>query len=259
MPFLVFLLSLLLANNSFADDSFAEQAVSQYGYTVVAQYPHDPQLFTQGLAFDQGKLYESAGRYGHSRLTVRELAYYTVLQQQVVQPQLFAEGITLLNNNVYQLTWKAGLALVYAARDLSPVAQHRYQGQGWGLCTDGQQLIMSDGSDQLHFINPDNFSRSHSINVTERGQSVTNLNELEWVQGKIYANIWMSSRIVIINPNNGHVEGSVDLSDLLPASLRKPNTDVLNGIAYDSQQQRLFVTGKNWPRLYHISLTAAKP
>ena len=164
-----------------------------------------------------------------------------------------------MGQQLYQLTWRAGKALVFDVSNLQLLKHFDYPGQGWGLCNNGEQLIMSNGSDQLQFINPRDFSTVKTIAVTEQGKPLHKLNELEWVEGYIFANIWQSNRIVIIEPDSGQVLSSINLNGLLPEELRSADTDVLNGIAYDAKQQRLLVTGKNWPRLYHIQLLANKP
>ena len=246
----------LFASNGVTDNHAPNKA---YSYKIIKEYPHDPALFTQGLAFHQGKLYESAGQYHQSSLTVRSLESLQAEQRINIAKHFFAEGLTIFNQQLYQLTWKAGLAWVYAIdpanqNRLKQVVTHQYQGVGWGLCNNGQQLIMSNGSSTLQFIDPISFNTTSTLEVTENGLAISQLNELEWVEGKIYANIWHTDRIIIINPLNGEVEASVDLKGLLPKPLRTHKTNVLNGIAYDTKEKRLFVTGKYWPRLYHIAI-----
>lgn len=248
-------LSLLLLLHSFS--AFTEPVTTlskALRYKVIAEYPHNERLFTQGLEFHAGKLYESAGQYRQSSLSMYTLANIQAAQAITIDDQYFAEGISILNGKIYQLTWRAGKVFVYQADNLKKIQQLNYSGQGWGLCNNGHQLIMSNGSNILQFINPANFKTVRTLNVSENGKAVYRLNELEWVEGKIYANLWQSDRIVIINPNNGHVEGSINLSQLLPKELRKPTTNVLNGIAYDKNNKRLYVTGKYWPRLYEIEV-----
>lgn len=245
------LLLLLVAVNAYSDNT---APVVNYHYRVVDEYPHDDQFFTQGLAFYRGLLYESSGQRGHSRVQTRTLNTLNPLRAAALQQRYFGEGITILNGRLYQLTWQSRQGFIYNAETLASTGRFRITGQGWGITNNGQQLIYSDGSNRLRFLNPDDFSLVNTLNVTHNGKAVTRLNELEWVEGRIYANIWQSSWIVIINPHNGQVEGRVQLGDLLPKALRRANTDVLNGIAYDQHQQRLFVTGKNWPRLYQIEL-----
>ena len=253
MP-VVFSLCLLLAAQSVMALTLSQPLPKHFGYKVLAEYPHSEQAYTQGLEFSGPFLFESTGRYGRSTVQKRQLHSQQALALANLHPSLFGEGLTILGERLYQLTWRAGKALVFDAKSLQLLANFDYQGQGWGLCNNGQQLIMSDGSDQLRFINPDSFATVHSLSVTENGNPLYNLNELEWIQGYIFANIWQSNRIVIIAPDSGQVLSSIDLNGLLPDSLRTSNTDVLNGIAYDPIQQRLLVTGKNWPRLYHIEL-----
>lgn len=231
----------------------AVSAATEYRYRVVAELPHDPQVFTQGLLYHEGRFYESGGLYGASRVLLRTLDSAKPEQQRWLDRRLFAEGLTLLNGKLYQLTWKAGRCLVYDATNLQPRGSFPFPGEGWGLTTDGRALIASNGSDQLLFLDPDNFQVLRQLPVRLNGQPLDKLNELEWVEGKIYANIWKSDRLAIIDPVNGEVNATVDLSGLLPREL-SGNADVLNGIAYDPKQQRLWVTGKLWPRLYQIEL-----
>jgi glutamine cyclotransferase len=224
-------------------------AVTEYQYRVIKQYPHDPQIFTQGLEIYQGQLLESAGQYGHSSLSLRTLDSTDVLKSHTVAASFFAEGISQLNGRIYQLTWKSGAVFVYNADSFAPLSSVKISGEGWGLTNDGKALIMSNGSNQLHFINPKDFSIYRSLAVSYQGKPVQYLNELEWVDGKIYANIWQTDWIVIIDPQSGHITGKVNLEDLKPLG-----SDVLNGIAYDHVNRRLHVTGKYWPHLYQIEL-----
>ena len=243
-------LSLILSTSVFATD---DKAI-EYSYRVIASYPHNSNLFTQGLIFHDNALYESAGLYAASRLIKRKLDNIKPDTQHHLDQYFFAEGITLLNDRLYQLTWKSEQGFIYDPDSLNQIGRFKIKGQGWGLTTDGQQLIMSNGSASLLFINPNTFDISKKITVTLNGQPLNNLNELEWVNGYIYANVWNSNTIVLINPNHGKVEASVDFSGLLDPKLTTRYTNVLNGIAFDQQQQRLFITGKNWPRLFHVEL-----
>ena len=227
----------------------------EYRYRVVARHPHDDRLFTQGLEFKNGIVFESSGHYGQSKLLTRDLKNTQVIAQRHLKQRYFAEGLTVLNNKIYQLTWRARRGFVYERDHLQVIGDFHYKGEGWGLCNDGQSLIISNGSARLQYINPLTFKPERSILVTLNGQPLSKLNELEWVDGLIYANIWQSDWMVMINPITGHVVGRVDLSTLLTEQQQR-NANVLNGIAYDSQQKRLFVTGKYWPTLFEIELIA---
>lgn len=245
---------LLLALASLLISSSTLAGILTYHYKVTASFPHDTNVYTQGLVFSQGLLYESAGQYGESKLLSRKLESLTPLQSHRLQRSLFAEGLTLLDNKLYQLTWKSGRAFVYDSQTLKLTGEFHITGEGWGLTDNGRQLIMSDGSHLLRFLNPENFDIIRTLAVTYQGKPLRQLNELEWIDGQIFANVWQTDWIVMINPDSGLVEGKVNLRDLLPAGLRSRRTDVLNGIAYDADDKRLFVTGKYWPRIYQIEL-----
>ncbi|MEP6743581.1 MAG: glutaminyl-peptide cyclotransferase [bacterium] len=225
-----------------------------YGYEVMHVFPHDPNAFTQGLVFHDGKLLESTGQVGHSSLRRVELETGKVLQNASVDSPYFAEGITLLKGKIYQLTWQNHLGFIYDARTLQKIGTFNYQGEGWGLTNDGQSLILSDGSSQIRFLDPENFQVKKTIAVVEGNTPVQNLNELEYIQGEIYANIWHSDRIARINPQTGAVVGWIDLSGLIAQNEIHDEEAVLNGIAYDETSGRLFVTGKLWPKLFEIRL-----
>ena len=222
-------------------------------YTVVNTYPHDHAAFTQGLLYLNGFLYESTGQYGQSSLRKVELKTGKVLQQVPVSGEFFAEGLALLNGKLYQLTWQSKTGFIYDLDTFKQTGQFFYQTEGWGLTTDGKSLILSDGSDQIRFIDPATFTVQRTINVRENNQPVANLNELEFIKGEIYANIWQTDRIVRIDPKTGQVLRDYDLSGLLPDQDRV-NADVLNGIAYDPDGDHLYVTGKYWPKLFEIKL-----
>jgi glutamine cyclotransferase len=237
------------------DTAFATpDPVIEYQYRVLTTYPHDTNIFTQGLEFHQGVLYESAGQTGRSMLLTRALEQTPAIQQHRLRAQFFAEGITVLNKHIYQLTWKSQRGFIYDQDTLQPKAEFSYKGEGWGITNDGEQLIISNGSHQLQFIDPMDFSLKRTLDVKFENKPLHNINELEWVDGLIYANIWQSNWIVMIDPHTGHVVGKVSLKGLLPDHLRTEQTDVLNGIAYDRNKKRLLVTGKNWPQLFHIEL-----
>lgn len=218
----------------------------------VRSYPHDSTAFTQGLVWRDGKLYESTGRYGQSSLRLVELETGRVIQKVDLAETYFAEGLAALGDTLYQLTWKEGVAFKYDANTLHPAGQVSYTGEAWGLTSDGRRLIVSDGSSYLTFIDPRTFAVDTTLRVTNGGVPVDQLNELEWVRGEIWANVWHTQQIVRIDPNTGRVKGVLDLSPLIPP-VRDPE-GVLNGTAYDPQANRLLVTGKLWPRLYEISV-----
>jgi glutaminyl-peptide cyclotransferase len=220
-------------------------------YHIVHTYPHDAKAFTQGLQFEGGVLYEGTGLNGQS--SIRRVALETgeVLQQRAVPGEYFGEGITVWRDRLFELTWRSHVAFVYDRKTFAPTQQYSYAGEGWGLTHDGTNLIMSDGTDALRVLDPATFVERRRITVAANGVPVRNLNELEYVNGEIYANVWMTDYVARIAPDSGHVVGYIDLRGLLtPAERAK--TDVLNGIAYDAEHDRLFVTGKLWPKLFEI-------
>ena len=225
-----------------------------YSVQVIAQYPHDRTAFSQGLVYHEGFFYEGTGRYGHSTLRKVEPRTGRVRQIQNLNDSYFGEGITLWNDKIIQLTWMAGLAAVWDRSTLQFEDQFRYEGEGWGLTNDGTSLIMSDGSDTLRFIDPASYETTKELAVDWNGRPVNHLNELEYIQGLVWANIWQKPYIVCISPEDGSVVAWVDLTPLIPPRLRYPDQYVANGIAYDPEEKRLFVTGKCWPVLYQISL-----
>ena len=222
-------------------------------YTVVATYPHDRDAFTQGLQFLDGVLYEGTGLNGRSSLRKVDLATGRVLQKRDVPSQYFGEGITILKNELFQLTYQSGVAFVYDRNTFEPKRSFTYRGEGWGLTHDGTSLYMTDGSEFIRVLDPATFAEKRRIRVVADGAPLKNLNELEFVKGEIYANIWQSHRIARINPSTGRVTGFIDLSGLLTP--REASTvDVTNGIAYDAAGDRLFVTGKLWPKIFEIRI-----
>jgi glutamine cyclotransferase len=227
---------------------------SNYGYEIVHIYPHDSNAFTQGLILVDGKLLESTGQEGSSSLRNVELETGKVLKKVDVPPPYFAEGITVLNGKVYQLTWQHNVGFIYDAQTFERVGQFNYQGEGWGLTTDGQSLIMSDGSNRLKYLDPTNFRVTKTISVVEGANPIEELNELEFVQGEIYANIWHSDRIAVIDPQSGRVKAWLDLTGLMPEDALSSEEAVLNGIAYDQANSKFYVTGKLWPRLFEIKI-----
>jgi glutaminyl-peptide cyclotransferase len=224
-----------------------------YGYSIQRVYPHDPNAFTQGLQYADGFLYEGTGRHGESSIRKVKLETGEVLQQRDVPREHFGEGIVLWKADLIQLTWQSQLGFVYDRSTFDVKRTFSYQGEGWGLTHDGSSLIMSDGTPELRVLDPETFAERRRIKVAAGGVPVANLNELEFVNGEILANVWSSDRIARIAPLTGEVTGWIDLSGLLTPAERR-STDVLNGIAYDAAGNRLFVTGKYWPKLFEIAL-----
>jgi len=230
-------------------------SVPVYGFEVVHVYPHDTDAFTQGLVVQDGRFLESTGEIGHSSLRRVEIETGKVTEKVDVPPPYFAEGITLLKGKIYQLTWQQHLGFIYDAWTFDKLGEFNYTGEGWGLANDGTRLILSDGSNQLRFLDPDNFQVKKTIAVRDGETPITELNELEYVKGEIYANVWHADRIARINPETGAVVGWIDLQGLLERGEVDDQEAVLNGIAYDETSGRLFVTGKLWPKVFEIRLT----
>lgn len=227
-----------------------------YTYEVVAEHPHLRTSYTQGLQFVDGELWEGTGEYGRSQLLRTDLATGKVLQSKKLSKEEFGEGITILGDKIYQLTWLNGKLHIYDKATLRHLATHTYKGEGWGLTSDGEKLYMSDGTNYIRVLNPETLAQERRFGVTLRGESLQYLNELEWIDGKIWANVYTTDHIVIINPENGVVEGIINLSGILSEKERDSRTDVLNGIAYDKTTKRIFVTGKNWSKLFEIRVIA---
>lgn len=224
---------------------------------VVAQYPHDTGAFTQGLIFVDGELYESTGHYGESRLRRLNVETGEVLQEVPLHRRYFGEGIAAVGDEIYLLTWKEGTAFVFDKNTLEEKRRISYEGEGWGLAYDGHHLIQSDGTDRLQFRDPASFEVVRTLNVTDGGRPLHYLNELEYIDGQIYANVWYSDHIACIDPQSGRVTRWLDLSQLKPPLADREA--VLNGTAYDKATGRIFVTGKMWPHLYEIKPAANKP
>ena len=265
-------IALLLAANASClapSDDGAESAALQpqqpaeiptYSYRVVHSFPHDPDAFTQGLLYDNGFLYESTGQYGQSSLRKVELETGAVVQLHQLDDRFFAEGLALFGNRLLQLTWRANKGFAYRLDSFEPLAEFAYPTEGWGLTYDGEILIMSDGSATLYFRDPFTFTEVSRIAVVAQGRPVSQLNELEWIAGEVFANIWQTDTIARIDPATGQVAGWIDLTGLLNSEDRRgSNAEVLNGIAYDPEGERLFVTGKRWPKLYQIELISSSP
>ena len=229
-------------------------AAHTFTYQVVNAYPHDRNAFTQGLAFEAGVLYEGTGLRGHSTLRRVELASGDVLQIRKLPDQLWGEGITVFGGKIIQLTWQSGVGFVYDKNSFELLEEFHYPTEGWGITHDGKRLIMSDGTSTLCFLDPETFGEIGRIEVCDQNGPVTRLNELEYVQGEIYANVWQTDRIARIAPDTGDVIGWIELAGILSPEDRAEPVGVLNGIAYDAENDRLFVTGKLWPRLFEIEL-----
>lgn len=232
-------------------------AVEQFTYEVTASIPQDRSHFVQGLQIIDKHLYVSTGLYGESKLLRYRWPANTLELEHPLDPRLFGEGLTVLDDRVYQLTWRSGLLFMYQRDTLETLEVVRIPIEGWGLTNDGEQLILSDGSNRLYFVDPNDKRLTRSLSVMEAGLPVRMLNELEWINGSIWANVYQTNRIVIIDPRNGNVTGNIDLTGLLPVSERLPETDVLNGIAYEAGTGEIWVTGKRWPYLYQIEVIPA--
>jgi glutamine cyclotransferase len=250
-PILIPLLALLLTVGA----PLARAATPVYGYQVVRTYPHDPNAFTQGLLLRDGFLYESTGLEGASSIRKVELETGRVELERSISSRYFGEGIVDWKDRLIELTWKHQLGFIYDLDDFETRGEFSYPGEGWALTRDDHRIIMSDGTARLRFLDPETLKETGGVTVTDDGQPVDQLNELEWVKGEIYANIWQTDRIARIDPATGQVKSWIDLAGLLPAEDRW-RADVLNGIAYDAKADRLIVTGKLWPRLYEIRLVA---
>lgn len=231
-------------------------SVPAYGYTVVHAYPHDPHAYTEGLFYLKGDLYESTGQFGTSFIRRVRLADGAVLHSVRLPPTLFGEGIVNWGDSLISVTWKNGIGFRRDLASFAPRQEFHYAGEGWGLTQNGKQIILSDGSATLHFLDPKTLKEVRHIDVTAAGVAISNLNELEWVEGEIYANVWQTNYIARIDPATGRVKAWIDLSGLPETMGIHDADDVLNGIAYDSLHHRLFVTGKRWPHLYEIQLKA---
>jgi len=223
-------------------------------FEVVRVLPHDPGAYTQGLVLLEGELMESTGLHGESSLRKVELATGRVLQQVPVAPEYFAEGLTVLKGKAYQLTWQSHKGFVYDAASLRRESEFTYEGEGWGLTTDGTDLILSDGTDRIRFLDATTFAVKRTIQVKLRGRPVNHLNELEYVKGEILANVWPTDFVVRIDPRSGDISEVIDFGGLLDTRERRGVMDVFNGIAYDADNDRLYVTGKKWPKLFEVRL-----
>jgi glutaminyl-peptide cyclotransferase len=237
----------------------ARAAVPVYEIDVVHTYPHDTTAFTEGLFYLNGFLYESTGLEQHSTIRKVRLETGEVVQKIDIPPQYFGEGIVNWHGKLLSLTWTSHVGFVYDLASFKLRGQFRYEGEGWALTQDGRQIIMSDGTPELRFLNPTTLEETRRLTVTLDGRPIRNVNELEWVKGEIYANVWQTNWIVRVDPTDGHVVGIVNLAGLLGPDVKVEGPDgVLNGIAYDAKADRLFVTGKNWPKVFEIRLRAGR-
>jgi glutamine cyclotransferase len=254
MKFLWLIIILSLCGFMSVLAGISQTGVPVFTYKVINRYPHDPSAFTQGLVYHNGFLYEGTGRYGRSALRQVILETGEVVQEHKLSNSYFGEGITIFQDQIFQLTWLSQLGFVYRLSDFQQQKTFDYPTQGWGITHDGTRLIMSDGTSNLYFLDPETLERTGQITVHSNGMTVTNLNELEYLTNEIYANVWRTDRIARISPQSGEVTGWIDLTGLHTPDEQDPPADVLNGIAYDSENDRLFVTGKLWSKIYEIEL-----
>ena len=249
--FVIFMAALMLASQR------PSERLPVYSYRVVRTYPHDTKAFTQGLQYVNGFLYEGTGLNGSSTIRKVKLETGEVLQRRDLARAYFGEGITIWKTDLIQLTWQSNVAFVYDSKTFAPRRTFNYKGEGWGLTHDGTNLIMSDGTDELRVLDPATFAERRRIKVTALGTPLRNLKELEYMNGEILANVWTTDSVARVSPATGRVTGYIDLRGLLTPAERD-SADVLNGIAYDQKNDRLFVTGKLWPKLFEIKITPPK-
>lgn len=231
----------------------------KYSYKIINTFPHDPGAFTQGLVWDEGVLFEGTGLYGKSSLRKTKLESGEVLKRVKLPDRFFGEGVTIFRNRIIQLSWRSNIGFVYDKNTLNVVRTFRYDQEGWGITHDGDKLIMSDGSANLYFLDPGTFKEIGTIEVRDKMGPVTKLNELEYIRGQIFANVWKTDRIAIIDPLNGQVKGWIELQGLTDLAGGDRREKTLNGIAYDKERDRLFVTGKLWPKIYEIVPVPVSP
>jgi glutamine cyclotransferase len=248
------LVALLMAGATAASLAQPLAPLRRFAYEVVERVPQPRENFVQGLQIDGDRLYVSTGLYGESRLLLYGFPSMELLAEEMLPPELFGEGVTRHGDRLYQLTWRAGKIRVYAADSLAYERSAPIATQGWGITSDGEHLIYSDGSATLYFLDPETLEVKRRLAVTLRGRPLPRLNELEYIQGEIWANVWQANQLVRIDPATGAVTSIVDLTGLLAAEDRRDDTDVLNGIAWDADRKALWVTGKRWPWIYHLRL-----
>jgi glutaminyl-peptide cyclotransferase len=255
LPFALFLFFIGCNNNNDTGntDTTAAKPIPALSYSVLSVQPHDTSFYTEGLEFYNGSLLESTGWKGKSRLVQTDLATGKILKKIDLDTSYFGEGITVLHDTLYQLTWQEHTVFVYTAKDFKKVKELRLNPEGWGMTNDGQNLIASDGSNNLYFYEPQTFKLLRVQAVTENDAPAVNINELEYVNGYIYANQWQYNYILKIDPSNGHVVAKMDLTELVnKVKAADPQAEVLNGIAYNPATKKFYVTGKNWPQIYEI-------
>ncbi len=228
--------------------------VVHYTYEIVHTYPHDTSAFTEGLLIAHGNFFESTGLNGESTLREVDITSGRVLRKISIAPEYFGEGLTIVGERAFQLTWQNNQCFIYRVSDFKPIDEFYYVGEGWGLTTDGNSLIMSDGTDRIRFLDLESYKTTRVLSVTMEGKPLKSINELEYIKHEIYANIWQTDSVVRIDPSSGRVIGVVDFSGLLKPEDKAPGLDVLNGIAYDADHDRLFVTGKKWPKVFEVRL-----
>jgi glutamine cyclotransferase len=232
----------------------AREEAPVYSYQIINTWPHDAEAYTQGLVFYGGNLFESTGLHGSSSLRRVELKTGKVKKKVDVAREFFAEGMTIFGDRIFQLTWQTQKAFIYDLKKFRQEGEFAYEGEGWGLTHDEHSLIMSDGTNRIRFLDPTNFQVQRTISVEDRGQPLTDLNELEYIKGEIYANIWKTDRIVRIDPTTGRINAWIDMTGLHHQGDGRDEENCLNGIAYDAENDRLFVTGKRWPNVFEIRL-----
>lgn len=234
-----------------------DKAPQKYSYGIVKVYPHDIKAYTQGLVYHDGFIYEGTGQYGESGIRKYDMSSGKILSALNIDGKLFGEGITIWQDKIYQLTWTSGKGFIYDLKTFTPESTFRYNTQGWGLTTMGDKLIMSDGSNKLYHVDPASFGILKTVEVYDNNGPVINLNELEYINGKIWANVWLSDRIVIIDPERGEVTAELDMSKLLPVPDRNKlddSDDVLNGIAWNPGNGHIYLTGKRWPKMFEVNI-----
>jgi glutaminyl-peptide cyclotransferase len=229
-----------------------------YGVTVVHRWPHDPSAFTEGLEMHDGLMYEATGLVGQSGFRMYDLATGTITRRYVLNPPYFGEGITIFRGRLYELTWTTGVGYIYDTATFKRRSSFTYSGEGWGMTHDSVSVIMSDGTNVLRFLDPTTLHVQSALSVTAAGLPVSKLNELEWIKGEIWANVWQTPQIARINPRTGVVNSWIDLTSLMPNGAEGDSVDVANGIAYDSVGDRVFVTGKRWPVLFEIKVSSTR-
>jgi len=233
---------------------FFSRSIPTYTYKIINSWPHDESAFTEGLIFEDGTLYESTGRNGSSSLRIVDLVTGTIKTEVNLEDEYFGEGITILDGKIFQLTWLNNKGFIYDQETLLLLGEFTYEGEGWGLTDDGRSLMMSNGTNAITFLNPETFEIEKVITVYNNDEPLVDLNELEYIDGEIYANVWHTDKIVRIHPSSGKILGWIDLTGLYPIEERQDTEAVLNGISYDDATGRLFVTGKLWPHLFEIKL-----